>query len=86
MRDDDGTFAFGLAEVATTGMARHVVENPAESLALIIGTLVVAHEVEVHILLLEHDFLDAQLFALHAERHHADQFLGHRRDSPKTVL
>ena len=51
-----------------------------------VADLVVAHEVEVHILLLEHDFLDAQLFALYAERHHADQFLGHRWNSPKTSL
>jgi hypothetical protein len=26
------------------------------------------------------------LFALYAERHHADQFLGHRWNSPKTIL
>ena len=83
--DDDGALAIGLAEIALTGMFRDVFEYSSEGLALIIRTIGIADEIEEHLLLFQHDFLDTQLFARHTKGHHIDEFFGHIRDGAKTV-
>ena len=83
--DDNGTLAISLAEVALTGVTGDVIEDAPEGLALEIGAIGIADEVEEHLLLLEHDLLDAQLFAKHAEGYDIDEFLGHIGDGTKAV-
>ena len=75
--DHDGPLAVGLTEVALARVARHVIEHFTKGLALEIGTIGVADEEEVHVTLLQHDLLDAQLLAIDTEGHHTDQLLGH---------
>ena len=84
-RDDDGALAVGLTEVALARMARHVTEHPTKGIALEIGAIAVADEEEVHVTLFQHDLLDTQLLAIHAEGHHTDEFFGNSGDLAKTV-
>ena len=84
--DDDGALAVGLTEIALARMARHIVEHLAKSIALEIGTIAVADEEEEHLTLLQHDLLDAQLLAIDAEGHHADELFSHSGNLAKAVF
>ena len=84
-RDDDGALAVSLTEIALARMVRHVTEHPTKGIALEIGAIAVADEEEVHVTLLQHDLLDAQLLAIHAEGHHADKFFGNSGYLAKAV-
>ena len=77
--------ATALAEVALTGIIRHIMEYAAKGIALEVGAIIARHEVEVHLLLLEHNLLDAKLLTSHAEGHHEDKLFADGRDRTKTV-
>ena len=83
--DDDGTLACGLMEVALTGVGGYIAEDATEGLALEVGAVGIAHEIEVHPSLFEDDFLDAELFATDTQGNHTNQFFGHLRDLAKAV-
>ncbi len=83
--DDDGALAVGLTEVALARMVRHVVEHLAKSIALEIRAIAVADEEEEHLTLLQHDFLDAQLLAIDAEGHNADELFSYSGNLAKAV-
>ena len=83
--DHHRTLAVGLTEIAALHIPGHILDNLAERLTLEIGTIGNTHEIEEHLLLLEHDLLNTQLLAQHTEGHHIDKFLGHIGDGAKTV-
>ena len=73
--DNDGTLAIGLTEVALAGILGDIFQHSAEGLALIVGTIVITDEIKIHFLLLKHNLLHTQLFAIDSEGNHTDQFL-----------
>ena len=83
--DNNGTLAINLTEVTLTGMIRDVCEHSSKGLALIVETIGIADEIEEHLLLFEHDFLNAQLFAKYAEGNHIDEFFSYIGDGAKAV-
>ena len=68
------------------GIAGYVVEHLAKGFTLIIRAVGIADEIEIHLLLFQHDLLNTQLFAISPEGNHTDEFLGHLRNIAKTVL
>ena len=66
-------------------MLGYVIEYTAEGFALIVKTIGITDEIEEHLLLLQHDLLNAQLLTEHTERHHINQFLSNIRDGAETV-
>ena len=67
-------------------MVGEVLKNTSEGLALIIGAVGIADEVEEHLLLFEHDLLDTETFAKHTKGHNADEFLGHHGNLAEAVF
>ena len=53
--NDDGTLAVGLAEIALARIPGDVVKHLTEGLTLIIRAIGIANEIEIHLLLLQHD-------------------------------
>ena len=60
-------------------------EYAAKGIALEVRTIIARHEVEVHLLLLEHNLLDAKLLASHAKGNHQYQLFANGRNRTKTV-
>ena len=83
--DDDGTLASGLVEVTAFGVVAHIVEDASEGLALEIGTLRIADEIEVHLRLFENDLLDAELLATDTKGHDTNELFSNIRDGAKAV-
>ena len=83
--DDHGTLAVGLTEVAATHILGHIVDDLAEGLTLIVWTIRNADEIEEHLALFEHEFLNTQLLAQHAEGNDINQLFCYFRDGTETV-
>ena len=61
--NNHGTLAVGLTEVAAAHILSHIVDDLAEGFTLIIRTIGNADEVEEHLALFQHEFLNTQLLA-----------------------
>ena len=77
--------AIGLTEVTLTRMVGDIIEYFAKGFTLEVRTIGIADEIEEHLTLLQHDLLDAQLLAIHTERHHADEFFCYIGNGTETV-
>ena len=78
-------FSLDFPQIATAGIRTYIVEYTIESLALIIGTHRIAHEVHHHLALLQRNLLTTQLAAQASERNNLQQFFSLPRNLSETV-
>ena len=78
--------AVHLSEATAPGMSSGIVYHAVEGLALVIRTLVVLHETEGHLSLLEHNLLASYALTYPPQCHHSHEFLGHSGDVAEPIL